>query len=892
MRTSRDADQVKQLFHAALECDTGRRAIFLATACADDLPLRQEVESLLLVFSEHPDFLQSPAFKLSAAEIAAQALAEDEEPSILGQLVGPYRLIRKIGQGGMGAVYLAARDDGHYDQQVALKLIKRGMDSQEVVRRFRRERQILANLTHPNISRLLDGGVTSDGRPFFVMEYVDGDPVNEYARAKQLSTAERLEVFLAVCAAVQYAHQHHIIHRDIKPGNILITADGTPKLLDFGIAKILDREHQGHSVTETAPPLRLLTPEYASPEQLRGLQLNAASDVFALGVLLYELLTGHRPFSLKSRASHEILQSVSGADPEKPSTVISRQGQSSANGKDQSEGSEPGVIDFPRNSQPYKLKRELRGDLDNIVLMALRKEPERRYPSVKLFAEDIRRHLKGTPIVARKDTLTYRGTKFFKRNRISIISTLGVALVCLLMGGVLTRLTVRGTTGQSIAVLPFVNSSHNPDTEYISDGITDGLIGRLSRLPGVAVPARNSVFRYKGQTVDAQSLGRALKVEAVLTGTVATDRDNISITIAMFEIGKNQNIWNKQYKGKSWDIQTIEQKIAEEVVRRLGLNITAEAGTLSQKGGTHDSEASRLYLRGNYFWNQRTKEGLEKGVDYFQQAIVRDPNYALAYCGLANSYNLLGAYGFITPNESFGRAKIAALKALEVEPDLSEGYTSLAMTAWLYDWNWAAADKAFKRAIELNPNYPTAHHWYGLYLGEMGRFDEAIEEEKRALNLDPVSVPIYADLGRVYFYARRYDESLAQYRKAIELDPEWGAFYAELSGLYEQLDMQAELMQLVKDERLKRAFIAHGIRGYWRKYVALCETMPHSSRDYHGMAEISARLGQKDKALKQLWAALDARDHRVTQLKVNPVFDSLRSDSRFAELMERMNLEP
>jgi TolB-like protein/Flp pilus assembly protein TadD len=629
---------------------------------------------------------------------------------------------------------------------------------------------------------------------------------------------------------------------------------------------------------------------------LRGLPLTAASDVYGLGVVLYELLTGHRPFSLKSRASREIMQSAIRTDPQKPSTVISRQDQSSSNGKAPSGGSTPSGANRQRNSQPYKLRRELRGDLDNIVLMALRKEPERRYPSVDRLAEDIRRHLNGSPIVARKDTLAYRSSKFFKRNMAAVISILLVALVCLVAGAFLTQFTVRGKTRESIAVVPFVNSSHDPNIEYLADGITDGLIDNLSRLPGFAVPAHDSVFRYKGKTIDPQSLARTLNVETVLTGTVTTDRDSISITVALFDTGKNHTIWNKQYAGKSWDIQTIQKEISQDVTSELGVKATPEEGMRSRKGGTQDGEAYRLYLRGNYFWNERSKEGLNKGIAYFEQAIAKDPNYALAYCGLANSYSLLGAYEALPAGESFGKAKVAATKALEIDPNLPEGHTSLAMTAWLYDWDWAAADSEFRRAIELNPNYPTAHHWYGLYLGEMGRADQAIDEERRALSLDPVSVPIYADLGRVYFYARRYGESLAQYRKALELDPEWGSFYAEVSCLYDQMGMSEELIQahekMVKSDELRRAFSAHGIKGYWRKHLQLAEKQPASFNTYHWRAELYARAGQNSKAIEQLWKAYKARDHMMTQLKVNPVFDSLRSDPRFAELMRQMNLKP
>src|SRR6266545_3730972 len=321
MYPSRD---VKQIFQSALDCELQERPTFLASACGGDAALQQRVESLLSLDREHEDFLKSPVFELSAADVATRVLEEDEEPSLLAQHIGPYRIIREIGRGGMGAVYLAARDDGQYDQQVAIKLIKRGMDSEEVLRRFRRERQILANLSHPNISRLLDGGMTLDGRPYFVMEYVAGMPIDEYADQQQLSIDERLKLFRRVCAAVQHAHERKIIHRDLKPCNVLITADGTVKLLDFGIAKLLDAEQSSKTIDQTDTARRVLTPEYASPEQLRGSPLTDVSDVYSLGILLYKFLTGHRPYAVQSRNSDEILKVLIETDPDKPSVAIER----------------------------------------------------------------------------------------------------------------------------------------------------------------------------------------------------------------------------------------------------------------------------------------------------------------------------------------------------------------------------------------------------------------------------------------------------------------------------------------------------------------------------------------------------------------------------------------
>lgn len=415
--------KLNELFHAAIEREVAERKAFLAQACAGDAALLKEVERLVAAHQGAGGFIQASAFT-----DGIQLLAGQEESIPIGQQFGAYRIIKEIGRGGMGTVYLAERADEQYLKRVALKLIKRGMDTDSVLKRFQNERQILATLEHSNIARLLDGGTTKEGLPYFVMEYVEGLPVDVYCDAHRLNITQRLDLFRQVCSAVAYAHQRLIVHRDIKHSNILVTGDGTPKLLDFGIAKIMDA---GEETLATATGLRLMTPEYASPEQVQGLPATTLSDVYSLGVVLYELLSGHRPYRFKSRLPEEISRAISTTEPEKPSTVITHVEQANGNGQDKPVLT-PERIGEMREGNLDKLRRRLRGDLDRIVLMAMRKEPPRRYASVEQFSEDIRRHLSGLPVIARADTLSYRAAKFVRRNRVAVATA---ALVFLTMVG-------------------------------------------------------------------------------------------------------------------------------------------------------------------------------------------------------------------------------------------------------------------------------------------------------------------------------------------------------------------------------------------------------------------------------------------------------------------------
>jgi serine/threonine protein kinase len=475
---SEGRERLKEILHAAMERRPTEQAAFVSDACAGDEALRREVESLLAYRSAAQTFLEIPA-----GGAAWHAVAYEPVP-MEGQRIGQYRLFREIGRGGMGIVYLAGRDDQEYRQEVAVKLVRQGMDTASVIRRFQHERQILANLAHPNIARLLDGGSTLDGLPYFVMEYVEGLPIDEYCDRHALGLVERLQLFRTVCGAVQHAHNNLVVHRDLKPRNILVTTGGDPKLLDFGIAKVLDREldtEQGGLTLLVAP----MTPEYASPEQVRGEAVTVATDVYALGVVLYELLTGRRPYRLDSDLPHELARAICEVQPDKPSTALSRP---SVPPGEAAPAARSGFFPGALAAKPKKLRRQLSGDLDNLVLMALRKEPGRRYASVQQLSDDIERYLERRPLRARSDTLVYRATRFVQRNRLAVAATILIAMT--LLGGIVTT-----TRAARLAERRFndVRALANSFVFEFHDAIKD--------LPG-ATPARELLVRKALQYLD------------------------------------------------------------------------------------------------------------------------------------------------------------------------------------------------------------------------------------------------------------------------------------------------------------------------------------------------------------------------------------------------------
>ena len=436
--------RMEALLDQVLEQPPTQRAAFLEQACPDDPDLQRQILDILKAGDAAQTFLEADSELGVLLQDLQTAQAEAEEEDRIGQRVGAYRLVRPLGRGGMGQVYLAVRDDEVFKHYVAIKIIRRGMDTEDILRRFRTERQILASLNHPNIARLLDGGLTDDGLSYLVMEYVDGLPINEYCDKKRLSINERLELFSQVCSAVHYAHQNLIVHRDLKPSNILVTADGTPKLLDFGIAKILNPNLAGYTLPITRTELRVMTPEYASPEQVRGETITTASDIYSLGVILYQLLTGHRPYRLTNHSAQEIAHVVCEQDPDSPSTMVTRT-ESITRVDGMTEEITPDRVSQARAMTTERLKRRLRGDLDTVVPKALRKEPDRRYASAEGFLEDIKRHLAGMPVSAQKDTVKYRTSKFVRRHKVEVVAV-ALVLVSLLVSIAVTVWQARVAT--------------------------------------------------------------------------------------------------------------------------------------------------------------------------------------------------------------------------------------------------------------------------------------------------------------------------------------------------------------------------------------------------------------------------------------------------------------
>jgi serine/threonine protein kinase/Flp pilus assembly protein TadD len=894
--TAEQWEKIKELFEAALERDGSQRAAFLDGACASDPSLRAEIEALIASHEQAGSFMAEPAL-----EPGTKLFADDGAESLVGRRIGPYKILREIGQGGMGTVYLAARADDEYQKQVAIKIVKRGMDTEAIIRRFRNERQILANLDHPNIAKLLDGGTTEDGLPYFVMDYIEGLPIHMYCDTHKRSTVERLKLFQTTCSAVHYAHHHDVVHRDIKPSNILVTAEGVAKLLDFGIAKLLNPDPSSQT-KETTSSLRPMTPDYASPEQVRGEPITPASDVYSLGVLLYELLTGHRPYYVKNRTPQEIERTICEEEPKKPSTAISRIEEVAAADGTNRITLTPESVSEARGDQPEKLRRHLAGDLDNMVLMALRKEPERRYASVEQLSEDIRRHLEGLPVIARKDTLWYRSAKFIKRNKTSVRSAAVASMVLLLVGVGVYLLTARSQI-DSIAVLPFVNVSADPNIEYLSDGISETLMNRLSQLPNLKVLPRTSVFRYKGKEQDSQTVGRTLKVQAVITGKVAQSGDNLSISAELIDVRNNRHLWGDKYTRKLSEILVLQEEITRQLSKQLRTRLTGAERGLLAKRQTENAAAYRQYLMGRHFWNQRTAAGIQKSIKYFEKATELDPTYALAYATLGDSYTLASTYGVLPAKEAYLKAKGAALKGLEIDNALAEGHTTLGIVSFYHDWDWVAAERAFKRAIELKPDDATAHQRYALALGLVGRFDEAIAEIKRARELDPFLLIIHANVGQVLYQARQYDEAIDELRKALGMDPNFFQARRLLGQVHVQKQMYDEAFAefqkaislsggnaMIKGE-LGHAYAVSGRRDEAMK--VLDELLELSRRRYvspFAIALVYTGLGEKDQAIAWLEKSAEERARLILSLKVNPVFDRLRSDPRFTDLRRRVGL--
>jgi TolB-like protein/Tfp pilus assembly protein PilF/tRNA A-37 threonylcarbamoyl transferase component Bud32 len=873
---------VKRIAADALDVSERERAAFVASRCGADASLRHDVLSLLASTAKATDLFEAsdlPAAGLRAILVEAESAAG----SLVGRHIGPYRLVAEIGRGGMGAAFLAERADEAFTRRVAVKLIKRGMDTDAILRRFLHERQILANLSHPNIATLLDGGTTDDGLPYFIMEYVDGLPIDVFCDSQTLPVRARLALFQAVCAAVQHAHENRVIHRDLKPANILVSTSGVPKLLDFGIAKLLDPERGLHT-GDGATLARAMTPEYASPEQIRGEAVTTAADVYSLGVLLYVLLTGRHPTRVEGRTPLEIERAICEEAPPDPSTVID---------DDASQA---------RGAKAEMLRRTLSGDLDAIVLMALEKSPARRYASVQAQADDIQRYLDGRPILARVDRF---GTRLVRRltrgGRFAVAAALCAAMII----GVATfypgAARPRTTPIASIAVLPLSTSGgEGVDLEYLADGITENLIRRLSRARDLKVIARDSVYRYAGRNIDARQIGRELGVQAVLIGGVAHRGAAFSLTAELVNVSDGSHLWGERYDRSIGDLQFMQAELAQHLANALRVRI---AGGDRARGGQTDSinaDAYQLYLKGRFFWNKRTRNDLQKSISYFSQAVAKEPSFALAYAGLADSYGMLTDYHAAPARETYVPARTAALRALAIDDELAEAHTSVAYLKQFYEWDPAGAETEFKRALELDPGYATAHQWYAEYLSAMGRHDDAIAEIQRAADVDPLSLIINAVHANILYLARRYDEAIEVGRRTVDMDPYFPQVYEYLKRSYAQKGMYTESIAARQTRRrllgrnaqqtpaLRAAAMAASSSQYWQKRLEqeLTESRAEGLQAFD-MAEIVGQAGDIPHALDWLEKACLDDDFMILTMRVEPNLDPLRSEPRFRALLAR-----
>jgi serine/threonine protein kinase/tetratricopeptide (TPR) repeat protein len=894
--------EIKSVLAAALERSPAERSSFLDEACGADSSLRDEVEALLVFDrSEHGGDLSAGSSETGLDEF-------DRVGEEAGRRIGPYQIVRELGRGGMGAVYLAARADDQYRRQTAIKLIRRGMDTDFLLRRFRNERQILAALDHPNIARLLDGGSTEDGRPYLVMEYVAGVPINEYCDRHSLDVEQRLRLFQDACAAVHYAHQRQVIHRDIKPSNILVAEGGGLKLLDFGIAKLLTPDLAAQTLDPTLSAMRLMTPAYASPEQIKGDTITGATDVYSLGVMLYELLTGHKPYRVRNQASHEITKAVLEEEPLKPSTTITLTEEVQSGDGSTPVTLTPESVSKIREGSLDRLRRRLRGDLDNIVLMALRKDPARRYASVEQFSEDIRRHLDGRPIVARKDTLGYRTAKFVRRNRVAVaVFVLTVVLfgsAALLSNYWISRTSkpaAGGPKARSVAVRPFKSVGAQSGEEYLGPGLADEITSTLTSIDQLTVRPMRSSLNFTNASQDAVKAGEALRVDAVLEGSVGRVGNSLRITARLINVKDGSLLWETESLDGFENPLLAQQAIALKVAEALDLELNDREGSLLAKPHTESVEASYLYLKGRYLCNQRAPKAFNEGVESFARAVRADPNFAPAHSGLAFSQLRTNVQPYL---EKMQRAKQSAARALEIDDTLAEAHTALGRALTFCDWDWAGAEREFKRAIELNPNYAEAHYWYSDNLSATGRHNEAISALRRAQEIDPFSARYHLRLGWAYYFSHQYDQAIEHFRDTpLDVDDSNFQVYWRLGLVYLQKGMYEESISMIKKAEtlsgelpLTRASLAYayaksGNHGEARKIL---EEFSGVSKQgpFLNLAAAHARLGDKDSAFEWLERCYQQRDNRIIHINVEPMLESLRDDPRFGELLRHVHLTP
>ncbi len=831
------------------------------------------------------------------------------------EFVAHYRIIKRLGKGGMGEVFLA-EDTKQHNRKIALKVLPPNLTSEEGrVRRFKDEARAILALNHPNILTIFEIGQTEQTH-YIATEFIDGETLRQCLWRQSIKIDEALGIAIQVAMALEAAHAAGVVHRDIKPENIMLrhdrfVRDRFVKVLDFGLAKLTEHDSrfsdpEAVTMTNTNPGTILGTTGYMSPEQAQGSAIDVRSDIFSLGVVLYEMVAGRAPFT--GPTDSHIRVSIIDQEP-KP---LSQTGQ------------------VPRQ-------------LDRIVAKALAKDRTKRYQTItdlKLDLEQLRAELTDlkertemhedllrtsagratgdrvtsadtTRILTKTvDAKFHRG--FVQAHKTALLISLAV-IIAVVAGFAYFKYSRPKIT--SVAILPFANDSGDPNAEYLSDGITESIINSLSRLPGLKVMSRNAVFRFKGKNPDPQEVGRNLKVGAVLMGRLVKLNDRLIIKTELIDVADGSQLWGAEYNKSLSDILLVQDEISRTISSKLELRLTGADEQNLAKRFTTDAEAYELYLKGRYFWNKRGEAGLRNGIKYFQAAEQKDPNYALAYSGLADSYALLCDIGVVAPITEMPHAKAAAQKAVDIDPTLAEGYTSRGFIKLAYDWDWLGAEADLRRGLELNPKYPTAHQWYASYLVQMGKFDLAKKEIEQAQQLDPLSPIISSNAGLYSYFEHRYDDAIVQYQKTLEIDPTFWVAHHYLGLAYAKKGMHDQAISELRNSLyspgtgpLKEGAVendpeiaaslgyAYGLAGRRADAEAILNRLRAlSQRRYVSglyFAIVYTGLGNKDRAIEYLNKAFESRHPGLVLIRVDPIFDNLRSDKRFQELVKRFEPMP
>jgi serine/threonine-protein kinase len=807
---------------------------------------------------------------------------------MIAESIAHYRIIKKLGAGGMGEVYLAL--DTKLDRKVAIKILRPDSPAEEnLKKRLVREAQAAAKLDHPNICAIYDVS-EADSHTFIVMQYIEGETLGEKMERKRLPLSAFLAIAEQAAEGLAEAHRYSIVHRDIKPHNLMITPRGQVKILDFGLAKQMSSsdsvDHDAATATLLSTPGHVIgTMPYMSPEQVQGEPLDACSDIFSLGVTFYEMLAGKHPFKDKSAAI--TMSRILLSDP-----VPTEQFQAQVSPELQTLLSKMLCKD---KAQRYQSAQDLLTDLKQLP--------------AKLSGDDTQSgNLTRTNPVSAITTTETLADRIFSKARHNKWWVLASALALILLA-VVTTLWLSTERLDSLAILPFsyVSSNQqlmaNPDREYLSDGLTESIINNLSQIANLKVIARSAVFRYKGTDLDVQTIGRQLNVRAILTGQIRQEGDELTINVALMDVQGNRSIWGATYQRKTSDFQTVQKEIAQSVSEELRLKLTAADQTKLTKTYTDSGEAYEAYLKGRFHWNKRTDEGFRKASNFFQEATDKDPSYALAYTGLADCYTLRSDYGFLAPKEGYTLAKGYVTLALKYDERLAEAHTSLASIKAVTNWDWQGAENEYRRAIELNPKYPTAHHWYAAQLLLQGRLEQALEEIKIAQQLDPLSLGINKDYAVILLYAGDYEKALEQCRKTLEIEPHFGVMSTYIAQIYElKQKYQDAVDELEKAHRAAPADVeityalgqAYALAGRKTEALKISNELNQLAKQNIYLpkeaAYLYALLGEKEQAVAILQKAAENNYISVGEVKMDPRLTELRKDARVAELLQKIGL--